>query len=392
MAASYSRTSRAMIGSHSTGRDETHCWRRASRPFLRSPSSHGPVSCAAGWDREHPTTRRPASPNTPHSATHSKNGYPPILFHKSALRDEADAVLAAEVREQIASTDRHVVGVVINAVDDQLLKGEQLDTRWARDAIPVLPALLHEAKQSKRMVVITSDHGHVLDANSICKPGEGGERWRDAADAPGEGELRLNGPRVMIPKSRTVIVPWSEKIRYGIKKNGYHGGVTPQEMVTPIAVLSCTDNFPEGWTAVSVDVPSWWEEPVGGIVVSVTAPARTKPLQTKLLFDIEEPAKKPAGSEAGAAINWQDGSWTSCSHPIFDQQKKLAGRSVPADEILRNFLSALDQRGAKMTSAALSALHELPGDPFTWSHRRDAAHPEHRRIRRVDRATTPRTQ
>ena len=170
---------------------------------------------------------------------HCKNGCPPILFHKSALRGEADAVLAAEVREEIASPNRRIVGVVINAVDDQLLKGEQLDTRWSRDAIPVLPALLHEAKLSRRLVVITSDHGHVLDSSSVYKPGEGGERWRNARWAePGEGELRFSGPRVVIPESKAVIVPWSEKIRYGIKKNGYHGGVTPQEMVTPIAVLS----------------------------------------------------------------------------------------------------------------------------------------------------------
>ena len=87
-------------------------------------------------------------------------------------------MLAGEVREEIASPARRIVGVVINAVDDQLLKGEQLDTRWSRDAIPVLPALLHEAKLSRRLVVITSDHGHVLDSGSVYKAGEGGERWR----------------------------------------------------------------------------------------------------------------------------------------------------------------------------------------------------------------------
>ena len=142
---------------------------------------------------------------------HCKSGFPPIVFHKSALRGEGDAVLAGEVREEIASADRRIVGVVINAIDDQLLKGEQIDTRWSRDTIPVLPALLHEAKLSRRLVVITSDHGHVLDSNSVCKPSEGGERWRNAGDAPREGELRLSGPRVLIAESKAVIVPWSEK-------------------------------------------------------------------------------------------------------------------------------------------------------------------------------------
>ena len=200
-------------------------------------------------------------------------------------------MLAGEIREEIASPDRRIVGVVINAIDDQLLKGEQLDTRWSRDTIPVLPALLHEAKLSRRLVVITSDHGHVLDSNSVCRPSEGGERWRNAVDAPREGELRLSGPRVVIAESKAVIVPWSESIRYGIKKNGYHGGVAPQEMVTPIAVLSPSDAFPEGWVDVPVDVPLWWEEPAGAPEFTAKVPARTKPpkpQQTGLLFDLEE--------------------------------------------------------------------------------------------------------
>jgi len=295
--------------------------------------------------------------------THSKSGYPPIIFHKSALHDEGDAVLAGEVREEIASPNRRIVGVVINAVDDQLLKGEQLDTRWSRDAIPVLPALLHEAKLSRRLVVITSDHGHVLDSNSVCKPSEGGERWRIAVDdEPGEGELRLRGPRVVIPESKTVIVPWSERIRYGIKKNGYHGGVSPQEMVTPIAVLSPSDTFPEGWIAVPVDVPPWWEEPVAGHPVSAAAPSRTKParpLQTKLLFNMDEESGQATKPEAVATIEagWVGDLFRS---PIFEQQKKLAGRSVPSDDILRAVLTALDQRGGRMTSAALSRSVNYP--------------------------------
>ena len=294
--------------------------------------------------------------------THCGSGFPPIVFHKSALRGEGDAVLAGEIREEIASPDRRIVGVVINAVDDQLLKGEQLDTRWSRDTIPVLPALLHEAKLSRRLVVITSDHGHVLDSNSVCRPGEGGERWRNAVDAPREGELRLSGPRVLIAESKAVIVPWSESIRYGIKKNGYHGGVAPQEMVTPIAVLSPSDAFPEGWVDVPVDVPLWWEQPAGALEFTAKVPARTKPpkpQQTGLLFNMEEEsvnartpaAKTPVETELVATL---------FRSPIFERQKKLAGRSVPSDEILRSVLRALDQRGGRMTSAAIARTVNYP--------------------------------
>ena len=291
-----------------------------------------------------------------------KSGFPPIVFHKSALRGEGDAVLAGAVREEIASADRRIVGVVINAIDDQLLKGEQIDTRWSRDTIPVLPALLHEAKLSRRLVVITSDHGHVLDSNSVCTPSEGGERWRNAGDTPREGELRLSGPRVLIAESKAVIVPWSESIRYGIKKNGYHGGVAPQEMVTPIAVLSPSDAFPDGWVDVPVDMPLWWEEPAAIPELPAKVRARTKspkPQETGLLFNLEDESVEVRTPVAKVAV---DGGLVAklFQSPIFEQQKKLAGRSVPPDEILRSVLSALDQRGGRMTSAAIARTVNYP--------------------------------
>ena len=294
--------------------------------------------------------------------THCKSSFPPIVFHKSALRGEGDAILASEIREEIASSNRRIVGVVINAVDDLLLKGEQIDTRWSRDTIPVLPVLLHEAKQCRRLVVITSDHGHVLDSNSVCTPSEGGERWRNAVDAPSEGELRLSGPRVLIAESKAVIVPWTENIRYGIKKNGYHGGASPQEMVTPIAVLSPSDAFPEGWVDVPVDIPLWWDEPAGAPGAGEKVTARTKPPkqeQTGLLFNMDDESvevqapvtKIPVATKLVATL---------FRSPIFERQKNLAGRSVPSDEILRSVLSALDQRGGRMTSAAIARAVNYP--------------------------------
>lgn len=105
--------------------------------------------------------------------THCRSSSPPILFHKPSLQEGDDAVLAGEVRKEIASTQRRVVGVVVNAVDDHLLKGEQIDTRWTRDEIKVLPALLHEAKLVGRLVVLLSDHGHVLDYKTVGRMQEG---------------------------------------------------------------------------------------------------------------------------------------------------------------------------------------------------------------------------
>src|SRR5207302_10939511 len=108
---------------------------------------------------------------------HCRSGHPPLLFHKIALQEAADSSLAANVREAIASPQKRVVGVVVNAVDDHLLKGEQLDLRWTRDEIKVLPSLLYEARSARRVVVVLSDHGHPLDHQSEARPGDGGQRW-----------------------------------------------------------------------------------------------------------------------------------------------------------------------------------------------------------------------
>lgn len=128
-------------------------------------------------------------------------------FHKAALQSEADGLLAAEVRKAIASAQQRIVGVVVNAIDDHLPRGEQLDLRWSHDSIKILPALLHEAKEANRTVILLSDHGHVLDCGTQTKSGNGGERWRLDDGKPDANELRVTGQRVVLPQSRSLIAP-----------------------------------------------------------------------------------------------------------------------------------------------------------------------------------------
>ncbi len=168
------------------------------------------------------------------------------MFHKASLQEVDDASVAAEVRDAIAAAQRRVVGVVVNAVDDSLAKGEQIDTRWTHDEIKILPTLLHEAKAAHRIVILLADHGHVVDHQAQGRRGEGGERWRIDDAQPAADELQLTGSRVLIPANHRLIAPWTEKVRYGVKKNGYHGGVSPQEMVIPITVL-CASDARAGW-------------------------------------------------------------------------------------------------------------------------------------------------
>jgi len=291
----------------------------------------------------------------------SRSGSPPVLFHKAGLSETEDTVLTSEVLKEIASTNRKVVGVVVNAVDDNLLKGEQIDIRWTRDEIKVLPALLHEARIARRLVVLVSDHGHMLDCQAVPrsqhKEQPSGERWRSAEEAPAEDELLVEGSRVLTPGQR-LVAPWSERVRYGVKKNGYHGGLTPQEMVVPIAVLSSTDDLPKDWSEQPIDTPVWWDEP------STEPPAKpqpapklkpVKPAAKGTLFDMEED-KTPA-VEGVTVPEWVS-RLLSCA--VFEDQKRLGGRGVPTDEMLTKLLSALDQRGGKMTAVALARALEFP--------------------------------
>ncbi|MGE4095952.1 MAG: BREX-2 system phosphatase PglZ, partial [Candidatus Binatia bacterium] len=284
---------------------------------------------------------------------------PPILFHKASLQEEDDAGLASEVRKEIASSHRCIVGVVINAVDDYLLKGEQLKTSWTQDQIKVLRALLHEAHQARRVVVVLSDHGHVLDYKTAGRAYEGGDRWRRDNGAPADKELQISGSRVLVPESHALIAPWTERLRYGIKKNGYHGGVTPQEMVVPIGVLCSTATHPKGWSDASVEIPPWWDEPVSEDM----GPREAVPLP--------EPSKRTVPRPSGPLFDWAAGQapaepqalrWISAlvASPLFAEQKKIAGRAVPSDDIFTRLLVALDSRGGKMTSAALARALDCP--------------------------------
>ena len=69
----------------------------------------------------------------------------------------------------------------------------------------------------------------------------------------------FEGRSVLVEGHQRLIAPWSERVRYGIKKNGYHGGLSPQEMVVPIVVLSNTDNpTPPGGRYNRSTFPLWW--------------------------------------------------------------------------------------------------------------------------------------
>lgn len=302
----------------------------------------------------------------PRLVEHCRSGSPPVLFHKASLQEEGDAILANEVRKAISSAHRRVVGVVVNAVDDHLLKGQQIDTRWSRDEIKVLPSLLHEAKVARRLVVLLSDHGHVLDHGTQIWPVEGKERWRTTEIPPHDGEVLIEGSRVVMAEGGKLIAPWTETIRYsrGVR-NGYHGGATPQEMVVPIAILSSTDAHPTGWSEAPDDAPDWWDEPLRVEVETRKPPPKIKPIKPKptgTLFDLEDEEAETKGEPGQETNVEQSPEWITAllASPVFEGQKQNAGRTLPAEDVFADLLTVLDRRGGKMTSAALARAINYP--------------------------------
>jgi len=301
----------------------------------------------------------------------SDGGRGPVLYTKADLQGSH---LSDVVRDEIASPKRRVVGAIVNAVDDHLAKADQIDVGWTLDTIRVLSALLHEAAGAGRAVILTSDHGHILEGGTTARVTDGGERWRPvSAGALATDEVQLRGSRVLTPEG-TLVTSFSEKVRYiAGTKRGYHGGVNPQEMVVPISVVipPGVKEAPTGWQLAPESTPVWWDRERRAAPVAAPAPVKKPP---GMLFNIHRDEPTPAvgtagGSSTTAGVASPDQpEWVRevFGTEVFAAQKKLVPRGYPGDQVLEQLLTHLDARGGKLTLPALArvmgyATVRLPG-------------------------------
>jgi hypothetical protein len=278
----------------------------------------------------------------------SRGQFPPRLFHKGALTDASETDLADAVRDTVASPDTRVVGVVLNAVDDYLLKSDQVRARWTVDYVALLEPLLFAAQTCGRTVVITSDHGHVLEADTELRRAGQSDRWRAEDGRVADDEIVLVGRRVWSHTGGRIVVPWSERLRYGGKKSGYHGGASPQEVVVPLGVFIPATAEVEGWEPGMLVYPDWWtDEAVAPRPVAVTPPT-AGPLRAGQgeLFPPRPVTRPPAPAPAG----WIEALFGS---EVFAAQKAAAGRVPLADDRIRTLLTTLHERGGTLTLTAL---------------------------------------
>lgn len=283
----------------------------------------------------------------------------PQLFKMGDLSDDGQGGIATKVRSAIADKKCRVTSVVINAIDDHLDSGKQVDFAWTRNTIRGLRDLLRLAADSGRLVIMTSDHGHVLDFGTKQSPStkEGrGDRYRTADGTVAEGEREFEGSRVYkATGSNRITLACSAGIRYGGGKRGYHGGANPQEMVVPLAILSdVRADVAEGWQQIPSYQPGWWAIDASDVVPVPLA--KPKPDKVVAGLDLFEQAVK---KEVPAGGGWID-ALLQC--PIYLEQSKLAVRGAPADDLMTKLLKGLDSRGGTVVKQALA--QELGMPPF----------------------------
>ncbi|NEE18805.1 BREX-2 system phosphatase PglZ [Streptomyces sp. SID7499] len=248
-----------------------------------------------------------------------------VVFHKDDLRAESSGEpFGPELHDALVG-DRTHVAVVLNTVDDRLASEQKLgDGAWRLSDIGGLRALLRSAADQGRAVILTSDHGHVIDRHAVRVDAEDvrSARHRGPGGPLMEHEIMLRGPRVLDPEPESEIVAlWDTDTRYMSRKAGYHGGASLAEFAIPVlAFLPFGAKPPSGWRELGNQQPSWWSLTAGARgqapqahAAAVPAPgsvARKPPKRTKneaelarsheALFDM---ALVPADPESGALLS-----------------------------------------------------------------------------------------
>jgi hypothetical protein len=292
-----------------------------------------------------------------HPALRRTGARPPVLFHKGELGGSNG--LASDVRDVVANGQQRVVGVVVNAVDDWLDRSDQVLPRWSVSAIPLLDALLQEAAVAGRVVVVLSDHGHLLDYDTTLRPSGDGARWRLPSGVPAAGEALATGPRIHAATGQdAVVLAYSESLRYSMKKTGYHGGASPQEVAAPIAVLSRDELGVSGWRPVADVAPSWWD--ATGMAGEAGQPL-PKAREVSAVPTERGAARAPA-SQADVRTLAEPAAWIQAllASPVYEMQRSLAGRTAPRDEQMLLILQTLEHFHDRAPRSALAARLALP--------------------------------
>jgi hypothetical protein len=285
------------------------------------------------------------------------------LFHKKPLDSARPGYsVAADVEAAIADvTGRPLVTCVLNTIDDALDRSDPGGTEWTVDAVRHLNPLLDRARNAGRVVILTADHGHVVERRQGMQrpyPEISSARSRPATSSPGPGEVLVEGQRVLLHDHRAVLAV-DEQLRYGPLKAGYHGGASAAEAIVPVAAL-VPGAVPEDadLRLAPPQQPLWWTDPASGQLAADTAtPPQNGDADASLsqrlrrrasekaptLFDEPDGEHAPAGApaeEARSATATATAARVLASR-AYAAQRRIAGRVVLTDEQVGWLLEAL---------------------------------------------------
>ena len=288
-----------------------------------------------------------------------------IVFHKDDLRSEAGHLLPPTVTEAVADGGRKIVGVVLNTIDDALASADVDALRWSLRSVANLEALLVAAQDAGRIVILTSDHGHIIERGSeLRRRAQSSARWRDPATGPAEAdELLVTGPRVLAPGGSAVLAV-SDGLRYASKKAGYHGGASLAELTVPIIVAKPRGaNDPAGWLEAPPQEPTWWNEQSRAdvelpVVPSLlTKPKIRKPIArtTPTLFDSEPEVQGTGPAAPGTSVAEQ-----LIASAIYVARRGIAGRHPVDDSVAGAVISALVAGGGRAHRDTLAVAAGIP--------------------------------
>lgn len=285
------------------------------------------------------------------------------VLHKGELRATGGAQLADDVATAINDEAVPVVGVVINAIDDATHKNDTSTRPWTMGDLEPLRALLNAASIAGRAVVLTSDHGHVVERSTTMLSAAAGadSRWRPKSTGPvRDGEVLVSGPRVATDGGDAVLL-WRDDVRYGPARAGYHGGASLAELAIPVLVYqrSLASSAPSGWDVAPPQAPAWWNDPVvepkpGPTVPAPATKARRRPAVDRgapMLFDLDE---------AGASATAPDVVDRVLQSGVFADQVRAAGRRAADSGRVAVVLRELIGRGGRVHRDTVATLLGVP--------------------------------
>lgn len=267
------------------------------------------------------------------------------LFHKAGVDTTvAGALVAGDVGSCIDDTQIDLVTIVLNTIDDALDRDDPAGTTWNAEAVKHLGPLLARARSAGRVVIMTSDHGHIVERREShlrSAPSLTSNRSRPATPPVLDDEVEVTGRRVLASEQRAVLAV-SDLLRYGPMKSGYHGGATAAEVIVPvIALLPDVDGSALDLDLLPPQTPAWWWPELMPVPETAVEPPKattrrpkkkSAPTQGTSLFDDldVEPHKDPA-VDAPAPQTRGPGHSVVTSE-VFAEQKSVAPRVSVEDK------------------------------------------------------------